>query len=127
MEADLAQWVANWNRHWRRNWPRVGLIPNSETEPGATLGPFLQAYIDRSAAIEAGQRSCSRSSDSRLERVLWRIADVRTIVAGHADGLQQWLVVGTGSTTIHNAATGSPFILPCDGRRKLTTKNPFEE
>jgi len=45
VEPALAQWVADLEPWLAKRLVAVGLIPNPEAKPAATLGPFLQAWL----------------------------------------------------------------------------------
>ncbi|MCC7476722.1 MAG: hypothetical protein IT425_15135, partial [Pirellulales bacterium] len=52
MEPDLVEWVKGLEPPLAKKLARVGLIPNPEAKPSATLGPFLKAYIDGRADLK---------------------------------------------------------------------------
>ena len=45
MDADLTQWVVDLEPWLAKRLAAVGLIPDPEAKPAATLGPFLKAWL----------------------------------------------------------------------------------
>jgi hypothetical protein len=82
MEADLAQWVTDLERWLAKRLARVGLIPNPEVKPAATLvGPFLTAYVEGRADLKSATKVV-RGVVIRDLTEFWRISDGRHDHAG---------------------------------------------
>ena len=66
MEPALAQWVADLEPWLAKRLAAVGLIPNPEAKPTATLGPFVESYIARRKDVSHHTVRAWRQTAKRL-------------------------------------------------------------
>lgn len=127
MEADLARWVADLDPRLAKKLAKVGLIPKPEDKPAATLGPFLQAYIDGRADLKPATKIVRGQVIRDLKEFFGESREVGTITPGNADDFKQWLVGrGLAATTIHKRLQSARSFFHAMRRRKLIVENPFD-
>lgn len=127
MEADLAQWVTELEPRMAKKLAQAGLIPNPEAKPVATLGPFLEAYLDGRADLKPATKIVRRQVIRDLTKFFGVSRDVGTITAGDADDFKQWLVGRElAPTTIHKRLQSARSFFHAMRRRKLIDENPFD-
>lgn len=127
MEADLAEWVKSLEPALAKKLARVGLIPDPEAKPAATLGPFLQAYLDGRADLKPATKIVRGQVIRDLNEFFSATRDVKTITPGNADEFKQWLVGRKlAPTTIHKRLQVARSFFHAMRRRKLIDENPFE-
>jgi len=127
MEADLARWVTELNPWLAKKLARVGLIPDPENKPSATLEPFLTAYIDGRADLKPSTKIVRRLVIGDLIKFFGESRAVETITPGNADDFKQWLVGRKlAPTTIHKRLQVARSFFKAMRRRKLIVENPFD-
>lgn len=127
MEADLVQWVKELEPRLAKKLARVGLIPNPEAKPAATLGPFLTAYIEGRADLKSATKVVRGVVIRDLTEFFGGSRPVDTITPGNADDFKQWLVSRKlAPTTIHKRLQVARSFFHAMRRRKLIAENPFE-
>ena len=128
MEPALARWVAELEPWLAKRLAAVGLIPNPEAKPTATLGPFLTDYLDSRTDLKPATKIVRGQVIRDLTEFFGESCDVRTIMAGHADDFKQWLIGRKlASTTIHKRLQSARSFFRAMRRRKLIDENPFDE
>ena len=68
MEADLAHWVTGLEPWLAKKLAAVGLIPNPEAKPAATLGCFIEDYIERRTDTSPNTRRIWRQTAKKLSK-----------------------------------------------------------
>lgn len=127
MEPELAQWVKDLEPRLTKKLARVGLIPNPEAKPTATLGAFLTSYIASRADLKPATKIVRKLVARDLNEYFGEVRDVNTITPGNADDYKQWLVGRKlAPTTIHKRLQVARSFFHAMRRRKLIDENPFE-
>ena len=127
MEADLADWVLSLEMGFAKKLARVGLIPDPEAKPMATLGVFLKSYIDSRVDLKPATKIVRGQVIRDLNKFFGEIREVQTISPGNADDFKQWLVSRKlASSTIHKRLQVARSFFHAMQRRKLIVENPFD-
>ncbi len=128
MDADLTDWVANLDRKLATKLARVGLIPDPETKPAATLGPFLESWL---AARKGDYKPASLVSWGQVIKALTKFlgtdCPLEGITPENAEGFRQsMLSSGLRPTTIHKRLQHARMFFEHAKRQDLVNRNPFE-
>jgi len=82
LDGETAQWVAELGDELAAKLARAGLVPERES---ATLGDFLQTYIDSRVDVKRGSRLNYRQTQESLLRVFGSKKPLRDITAADGD------------------------------------------
>nr|MBA3482618.1 tyrosine-type recombinase/integrase [Pirellulales bacterium] len=127
MEADLAEWVIGLDLDFAKKLARVGLIPDPEAKPAATLAAFLKSYIDGRVDLKPATKIVRGQIIRDLNKFFGESREVQTISPGDADDFKQWLVSRKlAPTTIHKRLQVARSFFHAMRRRKLIAENPFD-
>jgi integrase len=127
LEGDLAEWVLGLDLDFAKKLARVGLIPDPEARPTATLGEFLKTYMDSRADLKPATKVVRGQVVRDLNEFFGESCDVRGISPGQADDFKQWLVGRKlAPTTIHKRLQNARSFFHAMRRRKLIRENPFD-
>jgi integrase len=127
MEADLAEWVIALDLVFAKKLARVGLIPDPEAKPSATLAAFLKSYIDGRVDLKPATKIVRGQVIRDLNEFFGESREVLTISPGNADDFKQWLVSRKlAPTTIHKRLQVARSFFHAMLRRKLIGENPFD-
>ncbi len=127
MEADLAEWVIGLDLDFAKKLARVGLIPDPEAKPAATLAAFLKSYIDGRVDLKPATKIVRGQVIRDLNEYFGESREVQTVTPGNADDFKQWLVSRKlAPTTIHKRLQVSRSFFHAMRRRKLIVENPFD-
>ena len=128
VEGELAQWVTNLEPRLAKRLARVGLIPNPETKPLATLGPFLQTWL---AARKGDYKPASLIAWGQVIKALTGLlgADcpLVDVTPDKAEAFRQsMLAAGLRATTIHKRLQHARMFFVHAMRQEVVDANPFE-
>ena len=125
VEPETAHWVAGVGDDLHDKLARVGLI---EPRATATLGPFIDAYIDRRRpTLKHSTVLNLEQARDHLTRHLGHHRDLRSITPGDAGDWQATLrTVGLGENTIRRTTGRARQYFRDAIKRKLIDANPFE-
>ncbi len=127
MEAELAQWVMDLEPPLAKKLAAIGLIPNPEAKPTATLAAFLKSYIDGRVDLKPATKIVRGQVIRDLNEFFGESREVQTITPGNADDFKQWLVGRQlAPTTIHKRLQVARSFFHAMRRRKLIGENPFD-
>ena len=127
MEADLVEWVKGLEPPLAKKLARVGLIPDPEAKPAATLAAFLKSYIDGRVDLKPATKIVRGQVVRDLNKFFGETREVPTITPGDADDFKQWLVSRKlAPTTIHKRLQVARSFFHAMRRRKLIAENPFD-
>ena len=105
----------------------MGLIPDPEATPAATLAAFLKAYIDGRVDLKPATRILRGQVIRDLNDFFGESREVQTISPGDADDFKQWLVGRKlAPTTVHKRLQVARSFFHAMRRRKLIAENPFD-
>jgi hypothetical protein len=91
MEADLVEWVKGLEPPLAKKLARVGLIPDPEAKPTATLGIVLRDFIDGRADVKPASKLVWGHVRRNFTEFFGEQRDARSITPGDADKFKQWL------------------------------------
>lgn len=128
MDSDLAQWVAGLSPRMAEKLADVGLIPERQSKPAVTMGPFLQDWL---AARKGDYKPASLIAWGQVIKALTEflgsdfvLADVSA--AKGEDFRQSMLTAGLRPTTIHKRLQHARLFFAHAKRQGLIAENPFE-
>ena len=122
----MSQWVKDLEPRLAKKLARVGLIPNPESKPPATLGTLLTSCIASRADLKPATKIVRNLVARDLNEYFGEVRDVKTITPSNADDFKQWLVgQKMAPTTIHKRLQVARSFFHAMRRRKLVDKNPF--
>lgn len=129
VDGELAQWVTDLEPDLAKKLARVGLIPDPEVKPAATLGPFLTDFTTRRIDVKPATKEVWSQVVRNLKAHFGEDRDVATINEGDADGFKLYLIgLGTlAPTTISKRLQFARMFFRAMLRRKLIASNPFAE
>ncbi len=128
MEADLAQWVANLEPWLAKRLARVGLIPDPEARPVATLGAFLDAWLaSRVGDYKPASLRAWKQVTKALKDFLRSDCPLAEVTATKAESFRQsMLAADLSATTIHKRLQHARMFFKDAKRQGLVDSNPFE-
>ena len=128
MEADLAQWVADLEPPLAKKLARVGLIPNPEAKPAATLGPFLQEWLaTRKGDYKPASLIAWGQVINALTEFMGAGCPLAEVTQAKAEAFQQsMLAADLRATTIHRRLQHARMFFAHAKRKGLVDANPFE-
>jgi integrase len=128
MEPELAQWVTGLEPWLAKRLARVGLIPNPEEIPTATLGPFLQAWLaTRKGDYKPASLVAWGQVIGALKNFLGDACPIADVTPVKAEAFRQsMLSAGLRPTTIHKRLQHARMFFTHAKRQGLVEANPFE-
>ena len=128
MEADLVEWVTGLEPWLAKRLARVGLIPNPEAKPVATLGPFLTDFIARRIDVKPATKEVWSQIVRNLLDHFGEERDLASVTEGDAEDFKMFLVgQKLASTTVSKRLQFARMFFRAAKKRKLITENPFAE
>lgn len=130
MEPDLAQWVAALQPRMAKRLAGVGLIPNPEAKPAATLGDFLDQYIESRTDAKASTATTYLNVRRCLLGYFGADKLLSEITPGDADLWRRHLAHPKGEALAENTvrrrcAIAKQFFRAAL-RKRLIPENPFD-
>ncbi|TWU06875.1 site-specific tyrosine recombinase XerC [Symmachiella macrocystis] len=128
MEADLAQWVADLEPKMAKKLANVGLVPDPEAKPVATLGPFLQAWLaSRKGDYKPTSLIAWGQVVNALTGFLGADCPLTEVTPDKAEAFRQsMLAAELRATTIHKRLQHARMFFAHAKRQGLVDANPFE-
>ncbi len=128
MEADLAEWVKGLEPALAKKLARVGLIPDPDAKPTATLGPFLDDFTTRRIDVKPATKEVWSQVVRNLKEHFGADRDLAGITEGDAEDFKLYLVgQKLASTTVHKRLQFARMFFRAAKKRKLMADNPFAE
>ena len=125
MEADLVQWVTDLEPWLAKRLARVGLIPNPEPKPAASLGEFLTAYIDGRNDVKPLTTRHLNDAKRNLIAFLGESKPLAEITPGDADDFRRNLAQRLGENTVRRQCGRAKQFFRVAVRKRLISENPF--
>ncbi len=128
LDSDLAQWVAGLSPRMAKKLADVGLIPERESKPTVTLGPFLQDWL---TARKGDYKPASLIAWGQVIKALTQLLGSDFSLAGVTavkgeEFRQSMLAAGLRPTTIHKRLQHARLFFEHAKRQGLIAENPFE-
>lgn len=128
MESDLAQWVTDLEPWLAKRLARVGLIPNPEAKPAATLGPFLADFTTRRIDVKPATKEVWSQVVRNLLDHFGADRDLANITEADAEDFKMFLVgQKLAPTTVSKRLQFARMFFRAAKKRKLIADNPFAE
>jgi integrase len=128
MEADLVQWVRDLEPWLAKRLARVGLIPNPEAKPAATLEPFLTDFTTRRIDVKPATKEVWSQVVRNLLEHFGADQDVAEVTEADAEDFKMFLVSQKlAPTTISKRLQFARMFFRAAKKRKLIADNPFAE
>ena len=128
MEADLAKWVAGLDPRLAKRLAAVGLIPDPEVKPTATLGAFLADYVERRIDVKPATKEVWSQVIRDLVDHFGEDRDLATVTEADAEDFKMYLVGRKlAPTTVAKRLQFARMFFKAAKRRKLIADNPFAE
>ncbi len=128
MEADLAGWVADLEPWLAKRLAAVGLIPNPEAKPAATLGPFLSDFVERRIDVKPATKEVWSQVVRSLVDHFGADRDLAEVTEADAEDFKMYLVgQKLAPTTVAKRLQFARMFFKAAKRRKLIADNPFAE
>jgi len=128
MEADLVQWVTDLEPWLAKRLARVGLIPNPEAKPAATLGPFLTDFTTRRIDVKPATKEVWSQVVRNLLNHFGADRDLAEVTEADAEDFKMFLVAQKlAPTTISKRLQFARMFFRAAKKRKLIADNPFAE
>jgi len=125
LDGETARWVARLGDDLAGKLARAGLIPERES---ATLGDFLQTYIESRIDVKPASRVILRHVKRNLIDFLGAGRKLRSITSADAEDFRLHLVgEGLAASTIAKRLQRARQMFAAMKRRKLIEENPFAE
>jgi integrase len=128
MEAELAQWVTDLDPRIAKKLAKVGVIPDRESKPTETLGPFLQAWL---AGRKGDYKPASLIAWGQVVQALTKFfgsgCPVKDVTPIKAEAFRQSMLLNElRATTIHKRLQHARMFFVHAKRQGLVDANPFE-
>lgn len=128
MEADLVQWVSDLEPWLAKRLARVGLIPNPEAKPVATLGPFLTDFTTRRIDVKPATKEVWSQVVRNLLEHFGADRDLAEVTEADAEDFKMFLVAQKlAPTTVSKRLQFARMFFRAAKKRKLVADNPFAE
>ena len=128
MEADLAQWVADLEPWLAKRLAAVGLIPNPEAKPAATLEPFLADFVERRIDVKPATKEVWSQVVRNLVDHFGADRGLDDVTEADAEDFKMYLVgQKLAPTTVAKRLQFARMFFKAAKRRKLIADNPFAE
>lgn len=128
MDADLAEWVAGLEPQLATKLARVGLMPELDTKPMATLGESLEAWhASREGDYKPASLPNWRQVINALKEFLGADNPLREVTPAKAEDFRQsMLAANLRPTTIHKRLQHARMFFEHARRQGMVDSNPFE-
>ena len=128
MEADLVQWVLDLEPPLAKKLARVGLIPDPEAKPAATLGPFLTDFTTRRIDVKPATKEVWSQVVRNLLEHFGDDRDMAEVTEADAEDFKMFLVAQKlAPTTVSKRLQFARMFFRAAKKRKLIADNPFAE
>ena len=128
MEADLVQWVTDLEPWLAKRLARVGLIPDPEAKPTATLGPFLTDFTTRRIDVKPATKEVWSQVVRNLSEHFGADRDLAEVTEADAEDFKMFLVAQKlAPTTVSKRLQFARMFFRAAKKRKLIADNPFAE
>jgi integrase len=128
MEPDLVEWVKGLEPLLAKKLARVGLIPNPEAKPAATLGPFLTDFTTRRIDVKPATKEVWSQVVRNLLEHFGADRDLAEVTEADAEDFKMFLVAQKlAPTTVSKRLQFARIFFRAAKKRKLIADNPFAE
>jgi integrase len=128
MEADLVQWVRDLEPWLAKKFAAVGLIPNPEAEPTATLSAFLKNFTTRRIDVKQSTKEVWSQVVRNLLEHFGADRGLASITEADAEDFKMFLVASKlARTTVSKRLQFARMFFRAAKKRKLIADNPFAE
>lgn len=127
MEADLVEWVKDLEPWLATKLARVGLIPDPEDKPTATLGAFCEAYIGGRANLKPNTRRNYEATRKLLIDHFGKERLLAEISPGDADDWRERLLKRLSAATVSREVKRARQFFRAAVRKRLIAENPFAD
>ncbi len=128
MEPDLVEWVKGLEPPLAKKLARVGLIPNPEAKPAATLGPFLTDFTTRRIDVKPATKEVWSQVVRNLLEHFGADRDLAEVTEADAEDFKMFLVAQKlAPTTVSKRLQFARMFFRAAKKRKLIADNPFAE
>jgi integrase len=128
VDDETARWVARLNESFYEKLAAVGLVPRRES---ATLGPYIDAYIDGRTDTKPATRTTFKRAKKKLLGYFRADRRLRDVTPGDADDFARWLREPNGGklseATARKTVSIAKQIFRAALRKKLIMENPFAD
>jgi len=123
-----AQWVSDLEPWLAKRLAAVGLIPNPESKPAATLGPFLTDFVERRIDVKPATKEVWSQVVRNLVDHFGADRDLAEVTEADAEDFKMYLVgQKLAPTTVAKRLQFARMFFKAAKRRKLIADNPFAE
>lgn len=128
VDGQTAEWMAKIDATLAQRLAKAGLIPKREAAPEATLGAFLDSFIDGRSDAKPRTIINLKQGATSLVEFLGKDKPLREISEGDADRFRTFLKAkGYASATISRRIKHAKHFLRVAAKRRLIPSSPFAD